>query len=241
MYKGECVLVSSSSGSIEDLTSSFSFLRESRLVLKPDVLLKRRGKLGLVLLNASWAEVYRHLQQQLNTLYCADNVEGRLSHFLIEEYFEHSSENEYYIAMRTKQEGDEILFSTKGGVHVGDVETEANKILLHVRPLEEGKDEDIYIPDEQINALIKDVTDPEARAVFPCFLRCLYTRFCRLHFAFLEINPFSFDKQNKQFRILDVAAKIDRASDFLCPTAWRGLRPPNPFGRDLTEEELYIR
>mmetsp|Transcript_39040 Transcript_39040/g.65482 ORF Transcript_39040/g.65482 Transcript_39040/m.65482 type:complete len:99 (-) Transcript_39040:24-320(-) len=41
---------------VETLSSKHKFLTEEKLVAKPDQLIKRRGKLGLVKLKASWDE-----------------------------------------------------------------------------------------------------------------------------------------------------------------------------------------
>lgn len=118
---------------------------------------------------------------------------------------------------------------------MGDVEQTAERLLVPVGQ-EEGD-----IQEKDLEALVSAVTDSRAKAFLPSFLRSLYARFCSLHLAFLEINPFSFDAETNTFRLLDAAAKIDRTADFLCQVAWKGLELPNPFGRELTPEELYIR
>ncbi|KAL8447435.1 hypothetical protein Emed_004389 [Eimeria media] len=235
LYTGKCALVSPGT-SLEKLPNTFPWLKEGPLVAKPDVLLKRRGKLGLVLVGATWDAVERHLQKYLNTSFACGNVEGRLSHFIVEPCFSHKQEDELYIAFRTKAEGDEILFSSRGGIEVGDVEQSAQKLLVPV-----GVQTADEIPQDALEGLVSAVSNAEARALLPAFVRCLYTRFCRLHLAFLEVNPFCFDPATKAFRLLDAAAKIDRTADFLCDEAWTGLELPNPFGRELTPEELYIR
>lgn len=234
IYKGECVLVESAA-SLDKLPESFPWLLEGPLVAKPDVLLKRRGKLGLVLVGGGWNDVKTHLKKHLNTIFTCGDVQGRLSHFIVEPCFAHQQQNEFYAAIRTKAEGDEILFSNRGGMEVGDVEKTAGRLMVPVGQKEEDIDEGA------LETLVSAVTDNTARAFLPSFLRCLYSRFCSLHLAFLEINPFSFDSETNTFRLLDAAAKIDRTADFLCQDAWKGLELPTPFGRELTPEELYIR
>ncbi|OEH76284.1 ATP-citrate synthase isoform x3 [Cyclospora cayetanensis] len=234
IYTGECVLVTPSTA-LDQLPLSCPWLLEGPLVAKPDVLLKRRGKLGLVLVGASWEKVKAHLEEYLNTSFTCGEVKGRLSHFIVEPCFSHEQQNEFYVAIRTKADGDEILFSSRGGIEVGDVEETAERLLVPV-----GQKED-EIEEHVLQTLVSGVADTKAKTLLPLFLRCLYTRFCALHLAFLEINPFSFDSEKDKFRLLDAAAKIDRTADFLCQEAWKGLDLPNPFGRELTPEELYIR
>lgn len=234
IHQGECVLVEPST-SLDNLPSSFPWLTQGPLVVKPDVLLKRRGKLGLVLLGCSWNEAKVHLRKHLNTTLAVGDVTGRLSHFIVEPYYDHQPKNEFYVAIRTKAEGDEVLFSSKGGVEVGDVEATAARLLIRVGQ-KEGE-----IRDEDLRALTNGVNDSKTRSLLPAFIRCLYNRFCSLHLAFLEVNPFAFVPETNTFRLLDAAAKIDRTADFLCQDAWKGLELPNPFGRELTPEELYIR
>lgn len=72
------------------------------------------------------------------------------------------------------------------------------------------------------------------------FIQALYNAFVALHFAFLEINPFCF--KNDEVHILDVAAKLDHTASFLCVDRWCGpVEFPSPFGRVLTDAELYVR
>ncbi len=40
--------------------------------------------------------------------------------------------------------------------------------------------------------------------------------------------------------ILDLAARLDSAADFLCKTKWGGIEFPSPFGRVLTKDEAYV-
>lgn len=234
LYTGECLLVGPNT-SVDSLPDAFPWLLKGPLVVKPDVLLKRRGKLGLVLLGVLWEDVKAHLKKHLNSSFCCNGIEGRLSHFIVEPCFSHEQQNEFYVALRTKAEGDEILFSSKGGIEVGDVEQTAERLLIPVGQPEADVEE------SALERLVAAVSHPKARALLPPFIRCLYSRFCSLHLAFLEINPFSFDAAANTFRLLDAAAKIDRTADFLCREAWEGLELPNPFGRELTPEELYIR
>lgn len=230
---------------LQELPRDFPWLLQSRLVVKPDVLLKRRGKSGLVRLGISWEEAKLYIEKVICSSFSMDGLTGALDCFIVEPFFEHEEANEFYVAIRTLAEGDEILFLERGGVDVGSVESKAHRVLI---PVSSEEASDPSVPGRVINRmqcqlekLVAGVKCEAARAALPGFLKCLYSRFCALHFAFLEINPFCYNSSTGKFIILDAAAKIDRTADFLCPLQWEGLSVPNPFGRALTKEELYIR
>lgn len=52
-------------------------------------------------------------------------VKGVLEYFLVEPFLPHESSDEYYLAIRSGRDGDEILFHHEGGVDVGDVDAKA--------------------------------------------------------------------------------------------------------------------
>lgn len=52
-------------------------------------------------------------------------VKGVLEYFLVEPFLPHQASDEYYLAIRSGREGDEILFHHEGGVDVGDVDSKA--------------------------------------------------------------------------------------------------------------------
>ncbi|CEM39625.1 unnamed protein product [Vitrella brassicaformis CCMP3155] len=229
-----CVSISGSTD-LESLPDSYPWLLTSSLVVKPDVLLKRRGKSGLVKLNVKWNEARDWLAQAIGKELTIEGLSGELSHFIVEEFFPHDdATNEFYIAIRTLQEGDEILFSHRGGIHVGDVEQHARKLLVEIN-------EDGDVPDIPFGSLFDDVKDALAQEALPRFVQSLYSRFCDLHFAFLEINPFCFDAATSSFVILDAAAKLDHTADFICEDKWGHVEFPSPFGRKFTDAERYIR
>eukprot|EP00922_Rhytidocystis_sp_ex-Travisia-forbesii_P023808 GHVS01034947.1.p1 GENE.GHVS01034947.1~~GHVS01034947.1.p1 ORF type:complete len:1159 (+),score=157.21 GHVS01034947.1:212-3688(+) len=237
------------------------------LVVKPDVLIKRRGVSGLVKLKLSWEEVCAHLKSHLGSEVCCESLTGKLTHFIVENFYPHNEEtDEMYVAMRTCREGDEILFYHKGGVSVGDVEAKAKRLTVDVR--EDGEMGEM----NGLENLFVDVQDDQVRENLSKFIPSLYRQFCRMHFAFLEVNPFCFDKPSKTFVVLDAAAKLDHTAEFVCEELWSqamvptengsgviAVRPdgtspmakhatsssvlefPSPFGRVFTAAESYIR
>ena len=128
-----------------------------RWVVKPDELVGKRGKHGLVKVG-NWEEIEEYLKEYRGKEIEISGVKDKLEYFVIEPYVEH--EEEWFVAIRTTKEGDEILWSKTGGVEV-----------------EGGKVESMLVP------LGKEYKGRWA------FLRDLYAKFVKLDFGSLEINP----------------------------------------------------
>src|SRR3989338_8615012 len=169
------------------LSQQHPWLLEKKLVIKPDQLFGKRGKLGLVLLNADFQQVKEYLQQYLNKEITIGKATDKLTHFLIEPYLEH--EKEYYLSITSERDYDTIHFSEEGGINV---EENWNKITtLRVPTLSELNLEKINAP-EKIKPFIID----------------MFIIFKKHHFCYLEFNPFTFD-QNRKIILLDTVAQVD--------------------------------
>ncbi|KAI5452139.1 ATP citrate lyase subunit 1 [Naganishia albida] len=231
-----------------------------KLVAKPDQLIKRRGKAGLLCLNKDYQVSGEWIKNLAGKPCQVEKVTGTLNTFIIEPFLPHPQESEYYVCINSAREGDWILFTHEGGVEVGDVDAKAMKLLIAV-------DEPFPSRETIISTLLKDV--PESKKETLCdFLIRLYAVYVDLHFAYLEINPLiCMDGVNGQppaIYYLDMAAKLDQTADFLCGPKWAIARDtslahgattngtvkadrgppmvwPAPFGRDLTKEEAYIQ
>merc|ERR1712135_189927 len=72
------------------------------------------------------------------------------------------------------------------------------------------------------------------------FIQGLYSFYKEQYFTYLEVNPLVIT--DEKIYILDLAAKVDSAADYLFPSgSVRGSIPyPSPFGRDATPEEASI-
>lgn len=68
-----------------------------KLVVKPDQLLKRRGKLGLVKVNASLEEVQRWVGERMEKEITVDKATGALNNFIVEPFVAHTTEEEFYV------------------------------------------------------------------------------------------------------------------------------------------------
>ncbi|HJX23193.1 MAG TPA: ATP citrate lyase citrate-binding domain-containing protein [Candidatus Bathyarchaeia archaeon] len=212
-----------------DLEHENPWLVTTKLVVKPDQLIKRRGKVGLVLLDASWDEAKNWITERINKEITSGTVTGRLNTFIVEPFVPHDAKDEYYFAMRSVREGDEILFYRQGGIDVGDVETKAEKLTI-------GIFDDVDNVDVE-GKLLKNVS-PDRMAQLAKFIRSTFKLYADNGFAYLEINPIAF--AGDRLIPLDLAAKLDDTAGFECKGRWDDIEFPEPFGKRRTPEEEYI-
>src|SRR3989344_9578434 len=180
------VLVDSNTN-LNTLSSKHSWLLNNKLVIKPDQLFGKRGKLGLVLLNADFQQAKEYLQQYLNKEITIGKTTDKLTHFLIEPHVEH--EKEYYLSITSERNYDLIHFSEEGGINVEENWHKVTKI--EVQTLTEPDLQKLNTP-ERIKHFIKET----------------FTIFKHNHFCYLEFNPFTFDKNNNLI-LLDTVAQVD--------------------------------
>ncbi|KAK3684222.1 ATP citrate lyase subunit 2 [Podospora appendiculata] len=235
----------------------------ARFVAKPDQLIKRRGKSGLLALNKPWPEAKAWVAERAGKTQKVEHTEGVLRQFLVEPFVPHPADTEYYININSVRDGDWILFTHEGGVDVGDVDAKAEKILIPVDLAEYPSNEEIA------SALLKKV--PKGlHNVLVDFITRLYAVYVDSQFTYLEINPLvvvpNADATSASVYFLDLAAKLDQTADFECGSKWAIARSPAalgitaassangsvsidagppiefpaPFGRELTKEEAYI-
>ncbi|CAG8646722.1 6918_t:CDS:2, partial [Funneliformis caledonium] len=245
------------------LEQTHPWLLTDKLVVKPDQLIKRRGKSGLLLLNSDWQQVKEWIIERAGKEIKVDKVTGVLKTFLVEPFVPHPSDTEYYININSVREGDFILFTHEGGIEVGDVDAKALKLLIPV-------DDSYPSPEEIKEKLLINVSDAK-KNVLVDFISRLYAVYVDLHFTYLEINPLvvldstSDDEVPKIFS-LDLAAKLDQTGEFEAGPKWAIARAPSniglavntkstkthidqgppmefpaPFGRESTREEAYIQ
>ena len=109
------------------LEDSEPWISTSRLVVKPDQLIKRRGKAGLIGVDLDLPAVKSWVGERMNKPIKVEAVTGTLDTFIVEPFVEHGQEDEYYVCIQSVREGEEILFYHEGGVDVGDVDSKASK------------------------------------------------------------------------------------------------------------------
>lgn len=86
--------------SFESLPIDNPWLKETKLVVKPDQLIKRRGKAGLLAINKSWSEVKEWIIERMNKECKVEVVSGILDHFIVEPFVSHKQSDEYYICIQ---------------------------------------------------------------------------------------------------------------------------------------------
>ncbi|XP_036069069.1 ATP-citrate synthase [Oryzias melastigma] len=214
---------------LDKLTQEHPWLLTERLVVKPDQLIKRRGKLGLVGVNLDLNGVKNWLKPRLNKEATVGKAKGILKNFLIEPFVPHKQEEEFYVCIYATREGDYVLFHHEGGVDVGDVDAKAQKMLIRV---DEKMDED------QVKKALLTKVPNDKRAVLASFIVGLFNLYEELFFTYLEINPLVVTKDGVY--VLDMAAKIDATADYICKGKWGDVEFPPPFGREAYAEEAYI-
>lgn len=215
--------------SLDKLAETEKWLKEDRLVVKPDQLFGKRGKHGLVLLNATFDEAKKWIDEHMGKEVQIGKVKGKLTHFLVEPFIPH--EKEYYVAIKDDRDADHIYFSTAGGV---DIEANWDKVIqIDVPVLEDIDNIDIRTP------LSKQLEGEELDRI-ERFIRALYKVYRDLFFAFLEINPFAVTESG-EIVPLDLVARLDDCAEYWAAKKWGDIEFPAPFGRELTPEEKYIK
>ncbi|KAJ1915839.1 ATP citrate lyase subunit 1 [Mycoemilia scoparia] len=190
----------------------------TKLVAKPDQLIKRRGKSGLLLLNADWSAVKQWVTERAGKEINVSGVAGVLKNFIVEPFVPHPSDVEYYVCIQSNREGDEILFTHEGGVDVGDVDAKATRLAVPVET-------PLPAPEDIAKALLGEIKDAQQREALCSFIERLYAVYVDLHFTYLEINPLVVlpaqeEGQPPSVIYLDLAAKLDQTAEFEAGPKW---------------------
>ena len=223
------------------LPNKYKWLKKEKLVVKPDQLVKRRGKNDLILVGANYEQAVKWIKAKSKgpiTIYGAFDAKGKptdkgtlgqLTHFIIEPLVPHDDKDECYVAITSTITGDTILFYHEGGVNVGDVDAKASKFQIPVGTLPSAK--------EMEKQLLGKVPKDRKKIVGE-FIEALFKFYADLNYAYLEINPIVVTKDS--VIPLDLAAKLDDTAAFTSGKKWGPTEFPSPFGRMRTKEEDYI-
>jgi len=212
------------------LEAAHPWLTSEKLVVKPDQLIKRRGKLGLIKVNVTFPEAKTWVQERMGADQKIGKAEGKLRQFIIEPFLPHTQDEESYICIYSLRDKDVILFHHEGGVDIGDVDAKAVKLEVNVADKMEVDIGSIT------KTLLTSFTGD--KSLLSAFILNLYNLYVQLHFTYLEINPIVITRGSVY--ILDLAAKLDATADFVCRSKWGEVDYPPPFGRDAFPEEAYI-
>jgi ATP citrate (pro-S)-lyase len=204
-----------------------SWVHTSKLVAKPDQLIKRRAKAGLLSLNKDWKETKEWITQRagkpqkVGPLFMVDHfhviftgrqvesVTGQLDTFIVEPFLPHNSEN--HISITSTRDGDHILFTHEGGVN-----PKAHTLLIPV-------DSPPTFPSRPAisHALLADVPPAKRETLLNVIIR-LYAVYVHLHFTYLDTTPLISEVEGGQptLHFLHTAAKLDQTAESICGDKW---------------------
>jgi ATP citrate (pro-S)-lyase len=217
------------------------WLTTEKLVVKPDQLIKRRGKNNLILVDANYDQAKEWIKEKSIdpiTIYGKFDANGKpadkgtvgqLTHFIIEPMIPHKDSDEYYLAITSTKDGDTIMFHHEGGVNVGDVDTKASRLEVPIGS---------FPTQVEIEKKLLGRVAADRKKRLSGFIEALFKFYADLNFTYLEINPVVVTKNS--VIPLDLAAKLDSTAEFESGAKWGNIEFPAPFGRTLTKEEAYI-
>ncbi len=214
---------------LKKLPTTYKWLAKEKLVVKPDQLIKRRGKSKLLLLNANWKDVEKWIKERMSKPVTVGTVTGILDHFIVEPFIPHDENDEYYLAILSQREGDQILFHHQGGINVGDIDAKAVRMTIPIGT---------YPTAANIEKQLLNNIPKERKGLIAGFIEGMFKYYADLNYTYLEINPFVVT--GNRIVPLDLAAKLDDTAEFISGNKWGGISFPSPFGRMLTKEEAYI-
>ncbi|KAL1752626.1 citrate synthase-like protein [Schizophyllum commune] len=256
---------------VPDKTALPAWAQTSKLVAKPDMLIKRRGKAGLLSLNKGIDESIQWINERAGKPCKVESTTGLLTNFIIEPFLPHPSENEFYVCITSGRDADTILFTHEGGVDIGDAD--AKSLKLDIPVLAVGEYGQPFPTRDEIQKTLLPNVAADKKDVLTDFVLRLYAVYVDLHFAYLEINPLVVLDPKEPggtptVHFLDTAAKLDQTAESIVGQKWAIARDesvilgqeskpvvggkvqadrgppmvfPAPFGRQLTKEEAYIQ
>lgn len=214
---------------LKSLPGKYKWLAKEKLVVKPDQLIKRRGKAKLLLLNAGWKDAEKWIAERMSKPITVGTTTGILDHFIVEPFVPHKDGDEYYVAITSNRDGDTILFYHQGGINVGDVDAKAIKYQVPIGAMPSAA---------EIEKRLLGKVPAARKKLLAGFIEGLFKLYADLNFSYLEINPIVV--VGNKVVPLDLAAKLDDTAEFESGKKWGDIEFPAPFGRVPTKEEAYI-
>lgn len=111
-----------------ELLAEHPWMKTTKLVVKPDMLFGKRGKHDLVGLNLDAAGAEAFIHQRMGKVIEMGPATGAINVFIIEPFVPHT--DEYYLCIQSKREGDEISFSTAGGVEIEENWDKVKQVIV---------------------------------------------------------------------------------------------------------------
>jgi ATP citrate (pro-S)-lyase len=226
---------------LANLPKQHPWLTTEKLVVKPDQLIKRRGKNHLILVGATYDQAKAWIKEKskapitIHGKFDADGkpqdkgTSGQLTNFIIEPLVPHKDSDECYLAIMATKDGDAILFYHQGGVNVGDVDTKAARLDVPIGT---------FPTQAEIQKTLLGKVAANRKQRISGFIEALFKFYADLNFTYLEMNPIVVTQDSVV--PLDLAAKLDNTAEFESGEKWGKIEFPVPFGRTLTKEEAFI-
>jgi ATP citrate (pro-S)-lyase len=224
-----------------ELPNQYKWLATDKLVIKPDQLIKRRGKNHLVLVDATYAQAKAWIKEKSKapiTIYGKFDADGKpadkgtvgqLTHFIIKPFVSYKESDECYLAVTSNADGDTIMFYHQGGINVGDVDSKAACLRVPIGT---------YPTSVEIEKKLLQKLPADRKKTAAGFIEALFKFYADLNFTYLEINPVVITAGSVV--PVDLAAKLDNTAEFESGEKWGKIEFPVPFGRILTKEEVFI-
>lgn len=92
-----------------ETTYPWLLVEGSKFVAKPDQLIKRRGKSGLLKLNSTWKDARAWIEERAGKPQKVETVVGVLRQFLVEPFVPHPQDTEYYININSVREVSKLV------------------------------------------------------------------------------------------------------------------------------------
>jgi ATP citrate (pro-S)-lyase len=223
------------------LPKQFEWLCTEKLVVKPDQLIKRRGKNKLILAGVNYSQATAWIKEKSKspiTIYGKFDADGKpadkgtvgkLTNYIIEPLIKHKDSDECYLAIISTKDGDTILFYHEGGVNVGDIDQKAARLDVPIGTFPTCK---------EIGKVLLGKVSAGRKKCISGFIEALFKFYADLNFTYLEMNPIVVTE--KSVIPLDLAAKLDSTAEFESGAKWGSIEFPAPFGRVPTREEAFI-
>eukprot|EP00854_Cymbomonas_tetramitiformis_P015780 gene15780-18711_t len=84
----------------ETITVCHPWLVSEKLIVKPDQLIKRRGKAGLIAIDQTWDQVKEWILLRMGRKQTVEGVAGILEAFIVEPFVVHQQKEEHYLCIQ---------------------------------------------------------------------------------------------------------------------------------------------